>query len=95
MSFQMGASLHNYLLYLSMLGKYLSEWFLARVALFMEQSRIQYFCNRWEETRSSFILSDEQIAVMWIERLNTDKSKWEGGGGGLRRICDELKLLSV
>ena len=79
-----------------MLVKYLSEWFLARVALLMERSRIQYFCNRWEETRSSFMLSDEQIAVMWIERLkNTDKSKWEGGGEGLRRICDELKLLSV
>ena len=79
-----------------MLGKYLSEWFLARVALLMERSRIQYFCNRWEETRSSFLLSDEQLAVMWMEeRLNTDKSKWEGGGGGLRRICDELKLLSV
>ena len=83
-------------LYLFTLGKYLSEWFLARVALLMERSRIQYFCNRWEETRSSFTLSDEQIAVMWIEeRLNTDKSKWEGGGEGLRRICDELKLLSV
>ena len=81
---------------LFMLGKYLSEWFLARVALLMERSRIQYFCNRWEETRSSFISSDEQIAVMWIEeRLNTDKSKWEGVGEDLRRICDELKLLSV